>query len=69
MEKENKKILKTIRFSQEEVEKVESFITSNSYLDFSTVIRMAVNYFLKDSVIKLDNKNKMEDQRGSQSIQ
>ncbi len=41
-----KKIVKTVRFKEDEMESIEAFLQENPALDFSTLIRLAVGKFI-----------------------
>lgn len=64
----DKRIIKTIRFTTEEVRKIDSFIEKNDFLDFSTVVRMAVTRFLENPEIAIRNKNRNIKFQKNQSV-
>lgn len=53
-----KKIVKTVRFKEEEMEGIEAFLKENPALDFSTLIRLAVGKFISAPSLKSLNKAK-----------
>ena len=57
-----KTIVKTIRFSEEEMKQINLLIENNPYLDFSTIVRMSISQFVSDPVINL-GKRKSENKK------
>ena len=53
-----KKIVKTVRFKEIEIEKINEFLIENPSLDFSTMIRLAVENFIKNPSLNSVNKFK-----------
>jgi hypothetical protein len=53
-----KKIVKTVRFKEEEMERIESFLKENPALDFSTLIRLAVAKFITAPTLNSVKKEK-----------
>ena len=52
-----KKVVKTVRFKEEEIETINSFLKENPSIDFSTLIRMAVEKFIKTPSLNSISKN------------
>jgi hypothetical protein len=55
-----KKIVKTVRFKEDEIEKINFFLAENPSIDFSTLIRLAVGRFIKSPSLNSVNKNKIK---------
>lgn len=53
-----KKIVKTVRFREGEMDNIESFLKENPALDFSTLIRLSVAKFITSPSLKSLDKNK-----------
>lgn len=53
-----KKIVKTVRFKEEEIESIDFFLRENPALDFSTLVRLAVGNFIASPTLNSLNKNK-----------
>lgn len=47
-----KKIVKTVRFKEAEIENIDEFLKENPALDFSTLIRLAVLKFIASPSLK-----------------
>lgn len=47
------KIIRTVRFSSIEIQKIEDFLKKNSFLDFSTLARMAINNFIERPTVQI----------------
>lgn len=54
-----KKVVKTVRFKEAEIETINSFLMENPSIDFSTLIRMAVEKFIKSPSLNAVSKNKI----------
>lgn len=53
-----KKIVKTVRFKEEEIESINAFLKENPALDFSTLTRLAVGKFITSPTLNSLDKNK-----------
>lgn len=47
------KTVRTIRFSKEELDRVEEFLDQNPVFDFSRLVRLSVDRFLENPSLKL----------------
>ena len=47
------KIVRTVRFEKEELDKIEKFLKRNPFLDFSTLTRMALNDFIENPRVQI----------------
>lgn len=45
--------VRTVRFNEEEIERIERFLAQNPVFDFSRLVRMAVDQFLERPDIKI----------------
>lgn len=63
----DKKVIKTIRFKETEIEIIEDFLQVNPALDFSTLIRLAVSKYIISPTLtpltKTIHENKTKDQK------
>ena len=48
---------KAVRFSKEETEEINEFLSKNSFLDFSTLTRIAIKNFMKNPAIEFELSN------------
>lgn len=55
-----KKIVKTVRFKEEEIDRIEAFLIENPALDFSTMIRLAVGKFIATPTLNSIEKDKFK---------
>lgn len=55
-----KKIVKTVRFKEEEMNTVQDFLKRNPGIDFSTLIRIAVSQFIASPSLKSLEKKKTD---------
>jgi hypothetical protein len=60
-----KKIVKTVRFKEEEIESIDSFLNENPALDFSTLIRLAVGKFISSPSLRSIEKKKIDTGKNS----
>lgn len=60
-----KKVVKTVRFKEEEIVKIEAFLIENPALDFSTMIRLAVGKFISAPTLNSVEKNKLKASKSS----
>lgn len=47
------KAVRTVRFSEEEIERIDRFLAQNPVFDFSRLVRLAVDRFLENPEIKI----------------
>ncbi len=47
------KIIRTVRFSSIEIKKIDEFLKQNSFLDFSSLARMAINHFIENPTVQI----------------
>jgi hypothetical protein len=60
----DKKIVKTVRFNEEEYKKVELFLIQNPGMDFSTLIRLALNNFIESPKLnQIQKKNNLKERQ------
>lgn len=55
-----KKIIKTVRFKEQEIESIDAFLNENPALDFSTLVRLAVWKFISSPSLKSIDKKKSD---------
>ena len=55
---------RAIRFSSQEEEKIEEFLKENSFLDFSSLARLAILGFIQDPKIEIRPINIKKKSRG-----
>lgn len=62
------KVVKTIRFKKQDLKDIEDFLEKNPLIDFSTLIRMSVQNFIKNPNFKLNaiSENKKGREYGSE---
>ena len=48
------KTVKTVRFDKQNIQDIENFLDKNPLLDFSTLVRMSVQNFIKNPDFKLN---------------
>lgn len=65
------KTIRTVRFSQEEINRIVSFLEQNPFFDFSTLARLAIRKFIENPEIQVKgigsqvvNKSKRTKQTG-----
>lgn len=64
-----KKIVKTVRFKEEEIESIDAFLKENPALDFSTLIRLAVGKFITSpSLRSLDKSKSISEKKSSKEV-
>ena len=49
------KTVKTIRFDKQDIKDIEKFLHQNPLIDFSTLVRMSVQNFIKNPDFKLNS--------------
>lgn len=42
------KVVRTVRFDQNELKKIEQFLKKNPFLDFSTLARLSISHFIEN---------------------
>ena len=47
------KVVRTVRFDKAELDKIELFLKKNSFFDFSTLARFAINHFIESPPVKI----------------
>lgn len=47
------KTVRTIRFSKEELERIDEFLKQNPVFDFSRLVRHAIDQFLENPIMKI----------------
>jgi hypothetical protein len=47
------KVVRTVRFEKIEIEKIEAFLRKNSFLDFSSLARLAISRFVEHPNIQI----------------
>lgn len=65
------KIIRTVRFSTFEIKKIEEFLKQNSFLDFSSLARMAINHFIENPTVQIkpiQNTPVKTAQKGDQNV-
>lgn len=62
----DKKVVKTVRFKEEEIKLIEDFLIENPAIDFSTLVRLAVGKFVNSPSL---NKTTYTNFKSSQSQQ
>ena len=62
------KKIRTVRFTEEDIKLIESFLQKNYFFDFSTLARVAIRNFIEnpqlqiESVSKIKNNEKKDNQ-------
>ena len=59
------KSIRTVRFDQKELTKIDEFLKRNTFLDFSSLARMAINQFIEKPTIQIQpvRKNRTQSPR------
>lgn len=47
------KSVRTVRFNELELKRIEEFLKVNTFLDFSTLTRMALNEFIQNPTVQI----------------
>lgn len=47
------KVVRTVRFEKVELAKIEQFLKKNSFFDFSTLARTAINRFIESPSVQI----------------
>lgn len=66
------KIIRTVRFSSIEIKKIDEFLNQNSFLDFSSLARMAINHFIENPTVQIKAVKQPEEKiipkKGDQNV-
>jgi hypothetical protein len=49
------KTIKTVRFNKQDIKDIETFLKKNPLIDFSTLVRISVQNFIKNPNFKLNS--------------
>ena len=62
------KIIRTVRFDKTEITKIEQFLRKNSFLDFSSLTRLALNHFIENPTAQIRplNEKRSRSQRDAE---
>ena len=47
------KSIRTVRFEEKDIVKIEEFLELNSFLDFSSLARLSINYFIENPTVQI----------------
>lgn len=62
------KVVRTVRFDQSEIKKIEEFLKRNPFLDFSTLTRIAISHFIENPTLNVHPvKSKRAPQRSMEA--
>ena len=65
------KIVRTVRFDNKDLSKIEDFLKQNSFLDFSSLARMSINHFIENPTVQIkavQNKTAKASKNGDQNV-
>ena len=65
------KSVRTVRFDEKDLSKIEEFLKQNSFLDFSSLARMSINRFIENPTVQIkavQNKSTKASKKGDQNV-